>query len=257
MPTTGDPGARHERPTRAAPGASSPCRSSRSSCRSSSARSSSSSRSGSSPASCSRASPSTPTARCVRVGRLERGHRQHAHHHDAAAPRRAGGRPRLQGRPVQHRRPGPVPDGRARVGHRRRPAPGQPAHRRDPGVADRRHDLRGRVGLHPGLPEGVLGRPRGRHHDHAQLHRHRHPGCGRQRAARTSSAPRRRPPRRSATRRCRSSSAGTATIAHHLRADHGRPVRLPALPDDARVRDQDRRARTRTPRATRACRRAA
>ena len=40
---------------------------------------------------------------------------------DAADPRRAGGGPRLQGRPVQHRRPGPVPDGRAR-GRRRRAA---------------------------------------------------------------------------------------------------------------------------------------
>ena len=35
------------------------------------------------------------------------------------------------------------------------------------------HDLRRRVGLHPGLPEGRLGRPRSRHHDHAQLRRHR------------------------------------------------------------------------------------
>ena len=41
-----------------------------------------------------------------------RRHLDHARRRRAADPRRAGGRPRLQGRPVQHRRAGPVPHGR-------------------------------------------------------------------------------------------------------------------------------------------------
>ena len=45
----------------------------------------------------------------------------------AAAPGRPGRGARLQGRPVQHRRPGPVPDGRARAGlGRRRRSPDAP-----------------------------------------------------------------------------------------------------------------------------------
>ena len=62
----------------------------------------------------------------VRLDRLGAGDRQHAQQHDAAAARRPRRRPRLQGRPVQHRRPGPVPDGRPRLGHRRRPAAREP-----------------------------------------------------------------------------------------------------------------------------------
>ena len=41
---------------------------------------------------------------------------RHAGRGHAADPGRPVGRPRLQGRPVQHRRPGPVPDGRPRGG---------------------------------------------------------------------------------------------------------------------------------------------
>ena len=48
-----------------------------------------------------------------RFGRLAELDRQHAGQCDAAGPRRPGGRHRLQGRPVQHRGPGPVPAGRA------------------------------------------------------------------------------------------------------------------------------------------------
>ena len=47
----------------------------------------------------------------------------------------------LQGRPVQHRRPGPVPDGRARRRHRRGPAPRVAADHRDPPL-DRGRDGR-------------------------------------------------------------------------------------------------------------------
>ena len=54
---------------------------------------------------------------------------------DAAAPRRPVGRPRLQGRAVQHRRAGPVPDGRPRCGHRRRPAGRAARDHRRPAVA--------------------------------------------------------------------------------------------------------------------------
>ena len=51
---------------------------------------------------------------------------------------------------------------------------------------------RRRVGLHPGLPEGLLRRPRSRHHDHAQLHcevPHCVPDLGTAQAARLSPQP--------------------------------------------------------------------
>ena len=169
-------------------------------------------RSGSSPASSTRASPLDAYGALISgsVGVRAR-HRQHARQHDAAPARRPGGRPRLQGRPVQHRRPGPVPDGRPRLGHRRRPA-ARRARRSSPIPSSlvAGHDLRRRLGLHPGLPQGGLGRPRSRHHDHAQLRRHRDPGGGGQRAAQRRRLGRRRSRSPSATRRSRSSSAGTA-----------------------------------------------
>ena len=68
------------------------------------------------------------------AGQLQR-HRQHAGVGHAAAPRRPVGRAGLQGRAVQHRRPGPVPDRRPVRGHRRRLAPGEPPIVGDPGVA--------------------------------------------------------------------------------------------------------------------------
>ena len=79
--------------------------------------------------------------------------------HDAAAARRPGGRPRVQGRTVQHRRAGPVPDGRPGLGHRRRPARARARRSSRSRVSlAAGHDLRGCLGLHPGLPEGRLGR---------------------------------------------------------------------------------------------------
>ena len=97
--------------------------------------------------------------------------------------RRPGRRLRLQGRPVQHRRPGPVPRRRARRGRRG----GRPGRRtgadRDRGGDPRRDRLGRPVGLHPGLPQGRLGRPRGGQHDHAQLRRRAAPGGPRERPA--------------------------------------------------------------------------
>ena len=77
---------------------------------------------------------------------------------DPARPRRTRRRDRLQGRLVQHRRPGPVPpggDGR-RGGRRPALATGAGAHRdhrRAPGRAGGRR----RLGLDPGRPQGLSG----------------------------------------------------------------------------------------------------
>ena len=65
------------------------------------------------------------------VGLVQRD-RQHAGVDRPAAARRPVRRSRLQGGPVQHRRPGPVPDGRPRLGHRRHPAPRVAADHRGP-----------------------------------------------------------------------------------------------------------------------------
>ena len=67
-------------------------------------------------------------------------------------------------------------------------------------------------GLHPRLPQGVHGRPRGRHHDHAQLRRDPDRRVRRHRAAPgrpTSRSPGRR---RSAPPSCRSSSAANGHL---------------------------------------------
>ena len=75
-----------------------------------------------------------------------RPHRQHAGRGDAADLRRPRGRARLQGRPLQHRRPGPAPDGRPRRGRGRRRA-GRPADlARGPARVHRRHARRGASG---------------------------------------------------------------------------------------------------------------
>ena len=136
---------------------------------------------------------------------------------------------------------GPVPARRLRrglVGAARGAAAG--ADRgpgRDPGGCPRRRAVR----VHPGRPQGVHRRPRGRRHDHAQLvaafaiiglvngplqdHRvHRSPG-----------------PAMSATPRCRSSSDATATSASSSRSRSCRSSAGPDLPDDARLRDPHRR----------------
>ena len=91
---------------------------------------------------------------------------------DAADPRRPGGRARLQGRPVQHRRPGQfLHAARSAAGGRRRAGDAPPLDR-DPGRA-----LAGcspaRRGASSPAPSRLVGCPRGRHHDHAQLHRRR------------------------------------------------------------------------------------
>ena len=162
-------------------------------------------------------------------------------HADAAHPRRPGGRPRLQGRPVQHRRHGPVPHGRARRRGGRRAWPTQP-----PSIAIPVAFMAGALpappaGFIPGALKAFTGRPRGRHDDHAQLHRRRHPRLPRHR---TAARPRAlvRPDRR---RRQRGAAdlprPRPATSASSSRC-HGRPGRLVApVPDDARLRDPDRR----------------
>ena len=73
-----------------------------------------------------------------------------------ARPRRAVGRPRLQGRPLQHRRAGPVPHGRPRSGHGRRRGRRPAADRRDP-VASRPASRRGVWGFIPGILKAVSG----------------------------------------------------------------------------------------------------
>ena len=87
-------------------------------------------------------------------------------------PHRARRRVRLPLRPVQHRRPGPVP--------RRRRSSRSGSARRSTGMnpflhvvaRDRRRDARGRaVGGHRRLPQGDRRRARGDHDDHAQLDR--------------------------------------------------------------------------------------
>ena len=116
------------------------------------------------------------------------------------------------------------------------------------------HAVRAGVGLHPGLPEGPVRCPRGRHHDHAQLRRPRGARGGGQRAAQRRRARRRRSRPTSATPRSRSSSAGTAISGSSMRRSwpcstagccSGRPAASrSASPAPARTR-----------RATPACRR--
>ena len=74
------------------------------------------------------------------------------------------------------------------------------------------------LGLHPGHPQGGLGRPRGRDDDHAQLHRDQRPRLGRQRAAEGAGLALADHPRTSATPPCRSSSATPATSGSSSRS---------------------------------------
>ena len=67
-------------------------------------------------------------------------------------------------------------------------------------------------GFIPGFLKAVSRGPRGRHDDHAQLHRDRDPRRRGQRPAERARLAPRRSRSLSATRRCRSSSAGTATL---------------------------------------------
>ncbi len=88
---------------------------------------------------------------------------------DAAHPRRHRRSPRVQHRGVQHRRPGTAHRRRPRRPLRRlrRPPPDRhPPAARDPRRGRRRSDRR----LHPRLPEGDDGGPRGHHDHHAELH---------------------------------------------------------------------------------------
>ncbi|CAA9513687.1 MAG: hypothetical protein AVDCRST_MAG13-2947, partial [uncultured Solirubrobacteraceae bacterium] len=94
-----------------------------------------------------------------------------AHPHHAADPHRVRGRLRVPGRPLQHRRPGPVHGGRdhRRLGRllARRPA-GLAAHRRRDRARGRR---RRAVGGDRGHPARHRRGQRGDLDDHAQLHR--------------------------------------------------------------------------------------
>ena len=92
------------------------------------------------------------------------------HPADLHRPRR---RDLVPQRRVQHRRRGPVHPRRVRAPRSRRSLLAGPAGAADPAIvaiARGRPDRR-RLGLHPGLPQGADGRPRGHHHDHAQLRR--------------------------------------------------------------------------------------
>ena len=91
--------------------------------------------------------------------------------HDDAHPRRARGRVRVPLRPVQHRRPGPVPRGGDPRGLGRlvvrehEPDPARPPRARG------RHARGSAPRRNRGVPQGDGGRPRGDHDDHAQLDR--------------------------------------------------------------------------------------
>ena len=160
---------------------------------------------------------------------------------DAAHPRRPVGRARLQGRPVQHRRPGPVPDGRPRrrlVGvHGRRPA----ADRRDPGGIARGDRCGGAAW---GFIPGVLKAFSGAHEvvttimlNYIAICR---PRLGGQRAAEGAGLALADHRGRRQRRAARSSSAATATSGI-LIAFHGRRWSVAPVPDDARLRDPRRR----------------
>ena len=152
--------------------------------------------------------------------RQPRGHRPHAgpgHTGHAHRPRRHR---RHEGRPVQHRRPGPVAVrggvrgvGRLplhRPAERAARAP-RPARRRGHGHA---------AGRLRRLPQGLPRGPRGDHDDHAQRHPRQHdrvprrgprpvprPGGGRDLAARRGSSPRRRSATSSGSRGSRSATS--------------------------------------------------
>ncbi len=84
--------------------------------------------------------------------------------------RRPGGRIRLPGRPVQHRGATASSSWAPSAPRSRRlPGPAVPP-RACRGAAGRRA-VRGLLGLHPGLPQGMARGARGGRHDHAQLRR--------------------------------------------------------------------------------------
>ena len=177
--------------------------------------------------------------------RQRRRDRQHARLHDPAGPRRPVGRAGVQGRPLQHRRAGPVPDGRPR---RRSRSASQ--------SSDRRRSSPCRSPCWPGCSAGP-------------------PGA----SSRASSRPS-RAPTRSSRRSCSTTSrsailaaavsgpldqpgspspitddVGNAALPDHHRpqrahrhppgARGGLPRRVAAGPDDARLRDPDGRRQPR------------
>ncbi len=117
---------------------------------------------------------------------------------------RAVGRARLQGRPVQHRRAGPVPMGALGAVIVGVAVADQPPVIAIPSLLAAGIIAGACLGLHPGLPQGGLGRPRGRDDDHAQLHRDRRSWRGPSADRSGCPARHRRSPTTSATRRCRS-----------------------------------------------------
>ncbi len=174
----------------------------------------------------------------------------------AADTRWSGRGPGLQGRTVQHRRARPVPVRHCR-GYGRGHDGGIDPELVHHGAASprRRGAVRSRGRVHPGLPQGHVRGPRGRDHDHAQLRLRVRDLLGHQRAA----GPAQRSPANH--RRREQSERGPADPpwpgrAHQLRP--GRPCRdpdravggaghvVPALSDDARVRDPSLPAQTPT-----------
>ena len=161
----------------------------------------------------------------------------------------------VQGRPVQHRRPGPVPHGRRRGRRRRGAAPSHaPGHRGDPVWRSGRHARRCRLGLHPGLPQGVHRRPRSRDHDHAQLTSRSRSlawACHGPLRARRLRSPH---PRRRQRLAARILLGRERAISASSRAAHGAVAdRLAPLPDARSASRSGPSGRTRMRPATRAC----
>ena len=161
----------------------------------------------------------------------------------AAHPGRALGGLRLQGRPVQHRRPGPVPHGRPGRGGRGRRARGT----RRPSSPSRLALLAGVIG---GCASGASSRVCSRR-SRAPT-RWSRPSCSTTSRSPCSSWPVNGPLRVTgraigghrrpwATPRCRSSSAATATPGIIIALHRGRRRELGPVPDDVRLRGPDRR----------------
>ena len=159
----------------------------------------------------------------------------------------------LQGRSVQHRRPGPVPDGRPRLGHRRRAAADSP-----PVVAVPLALAAGMVvgaawGFIPGFLKAISGA-----HEVVTTIMLNFVAIAILAAAVSgplnvvgSPSPTTLPVGNASLPVI---LGRNGTIAHHLRPDHGRALRLAAVPHDTRVRDPHRRARALTQPDTPACR---
>ena len=190
-----------------------------------------------------RAGPaSTPTARSIAGSVGSDRDRQHARQHDAARCSAAWRSVWLQGRPVQHRRAGPVPDGRARLrsssasssrtARRSSPFPS----RWSPGML---------VGAAWGFIPGILKAVSGAHEVVTTIMLN---FVAIAILAAAVSGPLERRRLAVADHRCRR-QRGPA--GHHRRQRHDLRiiyapimavlVRLAAVPDDARVRDPDRR----------------